>query len=145
MASVSSAAIESIASLQTYRKSTLNTAVRESIYMEVAIQGRLCHPNILGLFAAFDDGGYICILSGLAEDSDLYRRLPDIRRDERVIVKHVVGPLLSAVATLHINGVMHRDLKVNTAVLESISIPFACSEQFTRMHAEVLFKTFQIL
>lgn len=98
---------------QTYRKANLNSAVTQSVYMEVSIQGRLCHPHILGLYAAFEDSGFICIVSGLAEDSDLYRRLPDIRRDERILVKHVVGPLVSAVATMHMKGVLHRDLKAS--------------------------------
>ena len=54
----------------------------------------------------------------LAEDSDLYRRLPDIRRDERTVVKHIVGPLLSALGSMHLMGVLHRDLKPENVLLQ---------------------------
>ena len=32
--------------------------------MEVSIHGRLAHPHILGMYAAFEDAPYLCIVSG---------------------------------------------------------------------------------
>ena len=54
----------------------------------------------------------------VAENSDLFRRLPDIRRDEPTVVKHILGPLLSALASLHIAGYIHRDIKPENIMLQ---------------------------
>jgi len=45
-----------------------------------------------------------------------------MRQEEAAIVKHVVGPLLSAVGAMHAAGVIHRDLKPENILLQGSHI-----------------------
>lgn len=104
------------------------------------------HPHILPLWAAFQDGEYICLVMPRAS-TDLMHALPNVARSEAVVAKvgkhragagrdwptlsmpprhdpriccpqHVLGPLLSALAYLHGRGVLHRDVKLENCMVE---------------------------
>lgn len=54
-----------------------------------------------------------------AEGTDLFRRRSAVRRDEPAVVKHIVGPLLSAISSMHLAGIVHRDIKPENVLLEA--------------------------
>jgi len=84
---------------------------------EIAIHGRIHHPHVLTFYAAFVDNYYLCILLELALSSDLYKRMPEIRRDEATVTKYVIGPLIFTLAYLHEMDVVHRDIKPENVLL----------------------------
>ena len=49
--------------LQIYQKKNLTPALLAAVRHEVSVHGRCVHPHVLPLLAAFEDGGYLCIVT----------------------------------------------------------------------------------
>ncbi|CAG9462426.1 unnamed protein product [Pedinophyceae sp. YPF-701] len=96
--------------LKIISRKSLSPAEVSQLEREICIHGKLCHPNILAMWAAFCDDQKFYIITELA-DSDLYKRLPRMPVSEVALVRRVVHPLLCALEHCHANGVIHRDLK----------------------------------
>ena len=111
--------------LKVYDKRQLTEPLLRGVITEVAIHGRLVHPHILALFAAFEDGNYLGIVLDYAGEGDLYKRLPGVRREEHAVAKYIIAPLLSALATMHEQHILHRDLKPENMLLKSSHIYLA--------------------
>lgn len=86
---------------------------------EIEIHGSLLHPNIIKLYAAFEDGDGIYLVQELAAKGDLYLELS--RHGgymlEAHVVKHVMQPFLAAMTYLHSLGILHRDIKPENVLL----------------------------
>jgi len=108
--------------LKVYDMRRLNRALQDSVMQEIAIHGRVHHPHILAFFAAFIDACYLFILLELAPSSDLYKRMPEIRRDEGTVTKYVIGPLVFTLAYMHELNIVHRDIKPENVLLRSSHI-----------------------
>ena len=52
-----------VSSSQIYQKKNLTPALLASVRHEVSVHGRIVHPHVLPLLAAFEDGGYLCIIT----------------------------------------------------------------------------------
>jgi len=110
------------AALKVYDKRALSPAIQQAVMQEISIHGRLTHPHLVNMFAAFEDGPFLCIVMELAVDGSLYRRLHDIKRSEEAVAKYILGPLLSVLAYMHSYGIIHRDLKPENILLRSSHI-----------------------
>lgn len=76
----------------------------------------------VSMYAAFEDGPFLCILMELAPDGSLYRRMSDIKRSEEAVAKYILGPLLSVLGYMHHLSLMHRDIKPENILLRSSHI-----------------------
>jgi len=47
-----------------YHTPSLDRRARRAVAQEISIHGRLMHPHILGMYAAFQDQEHLCIVSG---------------------------------------------------------------------------------
>ncbi|KAJ2708747.1 hypothetical protein H4R19_004596, partial [Coemansia spiralis] len=103
---------------------------------EVAVHESVSHPNVVQLFDSFEDDRYVYLVMEYCEGGDLWRylrnRAPPARtggggggrsaeaglaplhEDE---ARTVMAQIAGAVAHLHANGVMHRDLKLANILL----------------------------
>ncbi|EFN57657.1 hypothetical protein CHLNCDRAFT_11382, partial [Chlorella variabilis] len=86
---------------------------------EIEIHASLLHPNVVRLFAAFEDADGIYLVQEYASRGDLYVELS--RRGgympEAHVVKNVLIPFLSALTYMHTQGVLHRDIKPENIML----------------------------
>jgi len=105
--------------LKAYDLAAISDSMMRSVLTEISIHAALDHPHITPMWAAFREGDFLCVLMPLAENGDLYTRFLHIHHDERTIAKHVILPLLSALAYLHARGVIHRDVKLENILLDS--------------------------
>jgi len=108
--------------LKVYDKRQLTEPLLRGVMSEISIHGRMVHPHVLAMYAAFEDGHYLAIVLDYAGEGDLYRRLPGIRREEHAVAKYIIAPLLSALATLHNQRIIHRDLKPENILLKASHI-----------------------
>jgi len=74
---------------------------------EINIFRSMDHPNVLKAYETFDRKKEISIVMELCTGGDLYSRRPYSEREAARIMKK----LLSAVAYMHKNNIIHRDCK----------------------------------
>ena len=85
------------------------------IFHDVLYTFRNSDPNIVKLYETYERRKQIYLLLEFCSGGDLYERTPYSERDAAIIVTK----LLSAVAYMHKNGVVHRDLKYENILFES--------------------------
>mmetsp|Transcript_13686 Transcript_13686/g.19991 ORF Transcript_13686/g.19991 Transcript_13686/m.19991 type:complete len:523 (+) Transcript_13686:87-1655(+) len=82
---------------------------------EIDILKHLDHPNIVKAYETFESRRQIFVVMELCSGGDLYERAPYTERE----AAKIVTKLLSAVAFMHANNVVHRDLKFENIMFES--------------------------
>ncbi|CAD5206420.1 unnamed protein product [Bursaphelenchus okinawaensis] len=85
---------------------------RQMALNEVNLLARLDHPNIISYYDSFYDGGVLMIEMEYAEGGTLAQLL--IKQQEYLnesVIMTLFEQMISAVAYLHDNNVLHRDLK----------------------------------
>ncbi|CAJ1965565.1 unnamed protein product [Cylindrotheca closterium] len=100
-----------------YACKTLKKNDKTPVHMlqrEIQCMRNLHHPHILELFDVFEESSYIHIVSELCMGGELYERIGsgDWNATEKESAKLLLN-ILSAIAYLHENGVVHRDLKAS--------------------------------
>ena len=100
--------------------------VDNEILMEKKALSRLCHPNIIPLFATFQDQYTLYYQMEFIEDGDLWSKINDEFLGHRAQVGWyysqsimAFAELLNAVEHMHSRGVIHRDLKPENILVHS--------------------------
>jgi serine/threonine protein kinase len=91
-------------------------AFRQRFLREARLAARLCHPNIVQVFDAGDDGRPFLVMEYVDGDTvaDRLARGPAFRREE--VVALATG-LSAALAQAHSMGIVHRDVKPHNVLL----------------------------
>ncbi|PSC71935.1 aurora other [Micractinium conductrix] len=102
-----------------YHRDKMNAMNVKQVSREIEIHASLLHPNIVRLYAAFEDADGIYLVQEFAARGDLYVELS--RRGghmpESHVAKNVMIPFLSALTYMHAQGVLHRDIKPENIML----------------------------
>eukprot|EP01119_Soliformovum_irregulare_P021382 TRINITY_DN7107_c0_g1_i1.p1 TRINITY_DN7107_c0_g1~~TRINITY_DN7107_c0_g1_i1.p1 ORF type:complete len:317 (-),score=40.06 TRINITY_DN7107_c0_g1_i1:125-1075(-) len=79
----------------------------------------LCHPNLVDMERSWEDDDNVYLLLGYVEGWDLLglveARNGDIEEDD---CRYIFRQIIEGVAFLHVNGVAHRDLKLDNIVVD---------------------------
>jgi len=90
---------------------------RKHLHREASLLGSLAHPNVVRLFEICNSANIYCLALEYVSGGTLFDRVKDrghLHEDE---ARHWTGQLASAVAYLHRQRVLHRDLKLENALL----------------------------
>lgn len=89
------------------------------IYREVRLHSSLQHENILRLFAAFQEGDNVVMVTEYAAHGDLFNFMQKSggRLSEAKAVTLVMEPFLRVLQYLHSKGIAHRDIKPENILL----------------------------
>uniref|UniRef100_A0A0G4FY81 Protein kinase domain-containing protein n=1 Tax=Chromera velia CCMP2878 TaxID=1169474 RepID=A0A0G4FY81_9ALVE len=87
-----------------------NECDEEEFMREIEIHEALEHPNVIHLYAAFEDDRYIFLLLELAECS-LWDELNAESVFNEKETAHVLRDIILAVNHCHVNEIIHRDIK----------------------------------
>ncbi|KAG2494233.1 hypothetical protein HYH03_007588 [Edaphochlamys debaryana] len=99
--------------LKAYDMAALCELNRFQIYREVQLHGKLGHPNVIGLYGAFQVDSQVVMVQEFADGGDLFTLLHRYggRMPERQAVEMVLAPCLKVLLYLHEQGILHRDIK----------------------------------
>jgi len=92
-------------------------AILEEMRNEISILRGLDHPNIVKPIEFYVSRNDLCCVMELLSGGDLYTRAPYSERQSVEIVEQ----LLSAVAHMHRNNIIHRDIKFENILFENNS------------------------
>jgi len=101
-----------------YPRDRLDPTTEEYVLQEISLHASLDHPHILPVLAAMRNDSGISVVLPFASNGDLYERFADLDHSERTIARHVLAPLLSALAYVHARGIVHRDIKLENVLLD---------------------------
>jgi len=100
--------------LKAYMKSKLNSSLKELIYREIRLHGRVrVMPGVAEFMGWFEDEVQIVIVQEHCTGGDLYRHLVlnGGQMTEVAAVQEVIHPLLQTMLRIHKYNICHRDLK----------------------------------
>uniref|UniRef100_M4B1X6 Protein kinase domain-containing protein n=1 Tax=Hyaloperonospora arabidopsidis (strain Emoy2) TaxID=559515 RepID=M4B1X6_HYAAE len=104
------------------RQEYLSTPNRvEALQSELTILARVKHPGILRLREVFHDNDKVVIVTDKAKGGELLDAIcrPEAPRLRECDVAEIVRQLLNVLAYLHLNGITHRDVKIENILCKS--------------------------
>ena len=91
--------------------------VMARVVNEVSLHARMRHPNVVDLLDFFEDDDTVCLVMEPCTGGDLYTLLQRRGPLPYSEVQRLGAQLLSAIAYMHSQGVLHRDLKLSNLLL----------------------------
>ena len=110
--------------LKQYRKMALSRTSMNQVQREVTIHSRLQHPNIIDLYAAFEDAQCVYLVLEYAELGDVFNWLQHKVENAKIdnegfAVRGLFLPVMRALLHLHERGYIHRDIKPENLLIAS--------------------------
>lgn len=106
-----------IIALKTYDKKSLNNETATlNLHREIFVLATLKHPNIMGLYEVIDSRTHVHLVMELCQGTSLYHTIKKRKPDQRLPepeAAQVFRQIVSAVAFMHEQNVVHRDLKLD--------------------------------
>lgn len=96
--------------------------LRKYVRMEVDALRLICHPNVLGLSAVFEDASHVQIVTENLEGGCLEQRVSFGPVNEAFLIRTAIG-VLSALEEIHAQGLIHRDLKPANVMYSAEGLP----------------------
>ena len=90
---------------------------RRRFLREARLAARLCHPNIVGVFDAGEDGGDPFLVMEYVEGETVAERLADGRPFTAAELTALAAQLAAGLAHAHAQGIVHRDVKPHNVLL----------------------------
>lgn len=108
--------------IKVYHRDRLTNLNHRQIAREIEVHAALLpHPNIITLYAAFEDAAGIYLVQELASNGDLYGSL--FKRGgyftEAAVATTVLPGVLAAIVHAHSLGILHRDIKSENILISS--------------------------
>jgi len=110
--------------LKSFNKAAMSKSCLHSIRREVDIHRSLNHPHIVRLESVVETSKESHLLLECLNGGNLLSRLRSQGAHAEDVAAHIIHQVLLAVAYLHGQGVMHRDLKLENIVYQDMS--FQC-------------------
>lgn len=111
--------------IKTYEKKNLiDNATKEAVQKEINILSRLDHPNVMGLYEVVDNRLNVNLIMELCNGKSLFhyiKKKPSQKLAEQEC-KGIFKQVVHAVAYLHDEGVVHRDLKLDNILIDDNKI-----------------------
>lgn len=91
----------------------------ESFVNEIKILQKLEHPNIIKIYELFEDDENFYIVTEYIGEGNLLNKIEAMEDRDEVIIGIIMNQLISAVAYLHKNNIVHGDLKPENIMISS--------------------------
>jgi len=94
---------------------------QKKFFQEVEILSTLDHPNILKIHEIFEDARRFYMITEACEKGELFDYLIQSQRLTEHVTAHIMLQMLSAVCFCHEKGIVHRNLKPENLLIDSIA------------------------
>jgi len=91
----------------------------EAMRKEVDVLMRMDHPNIISLLDVYETDGSINIVTEILEGGDLCDKYNEVGRFPEEEAAHAMWQMMLAVHYVHLQGVVHRDVKLEHFMYET--------------------------
>jgi calcium-dependent protein kinase len=108
--------------LKRIRKKSVSPSVLQQVMAEAEIFLTLDHPHVAQLRGVHDTDKEIAFLTECLDGGELYERLVKFKIFPESLAAETTRQMLRAVGYLHSHGIVHRDLKLENFLYESIDI-----------------------
>ena len=102
-----------------------------SFKREIDILKKVSHPNIMRMLDIFETDTDFCVVSELAR-GDLFQIIDDNQTLPESVLKNVAAQLVSTLAYLHKNRIIHRDMKPQNILITAKGALKLCDFGFAR-------------
>jgi calcium-dependent protein kinase len=117
------------------------------IEKELRILKNIDHPNVIKVYESYIDSANFYLVTEYYSEGDLYEHLMKMKNMNESVAKTIMFQIISAVAFLHNNNIIHGDLKLENIMIDSFLkrtpganklsydiklIDFGCSKIFTK-------------
>ena len=96
---------------------------REALRQEIKILTHCDHPNILKLYSSFEDQSKIHLITeylpGRTLNQHIRKLNPNTKHEQDSL--SIMKQLTSALAYLHQNDIVHRDLKLDNVIIDPLT------------------------
>lgn len=94
----------------------------EEMENEIEILKSVSHPNIIKLYEFYSDENDYYLINEFCNEGDLCKHCVDLKKLPELIIQKIMLDIFTAVSYLHMNHIIHGDLKLENVMLD-------CNEQ----------------
>lgn len=98
-------------------KSEMSASQLQTLKDEASLMKSMDHPNIVRLFAVYEDHETLLLVMECCDGGDLFSELEKIRRYPEELARKYIRQVCRALAYIHSRGIVHRDLKPENFLL----------------------------
>ncbi|XP_057464025.1 serine/threonine-protein kinase ATG1a isoform X1 [Actinidia eriantha] len=101
------------------KKHLTHTKVGENLLKEISILTNIRHPNIIRLFEAIETEDRIYLVLEYCDGGDLAAYIHRLGKVSQSLASHFIRQLAAGLQVLHVNRLIHRDLKPQNLLLST--------------------------
>ena len=114
----------------------------DSVENEIGILKEISHPNIIKLYEVYRDENNYYLIDEFCSEGELLKYLVEFKKFPEYIVKKIMYEIFTAVGYLHINGIIHGDLKLENIMIDCNTINNEEDDKFGRKSSSESFQEY---
>jgi len=114
----------------------------DSVENEIDILKEISHPNIIKLYEVYRDENNYYLIDEFCSEGELLKYLIEFKKFPEYIVKKIMYEIFTAVGYLHINGIIHGDLKLENIMIDCNTITNEEEDKYGRKSSSESFQEY---
>lgn len=128
-----------VRSMKVIKKAYIDIEEDRKLFMkEMALLRTMDHPNVLKIFEFYQDEKAFYLISELTKHGDLFDKINKKNGPfDEFTASYIVYQILSAILFCHSNNIVHRDIKAESILIESIETEVINNKEVEKMNIKL--------